>query len=152
MLIFNRLAALALCLWLTTAAWSEESSDKSLAMATTQKACDALRTGDIAAIRKLLAPDFVLIGSDTQMQSRDAIIAEVRRGDPDYQVFRNHSMTARIYGDTAMVWGITTVKGSAGGQPFALDLRFTDTLIRTDGSWRMVASQANRIPAKTPPL
>jgi ketosteroid isomerase-like protein len=145
---FDRVAALTLCVLLMAAGSAAQPSDESLAMATTQMACDALRSGDIAAIRKLLAPDFVLIGSDTQMQSRDAIIAEVRRGDPEYQLFRNHSMTARIHGDTAVVWGITTIEGIAGGQPFAVDLRFTDTLVRSDGAWRMVASHANRIPAE----
>jgi ketosteroid isomerase-like protein len=146
--MLNRLAALSLCVLLIAARSAPEPSDESQAMATTQMACDALRTSDIAAIKKLLAPDFVLIGSDTQMQTRDAIIAEARRGDPGYLVFRNHSMTARIYGDTAVVWGITTLKGRAGGQPFAVDVRFTDTLIRSDGTWRMVASQSNRIPAE----
>ncbi len=146
--MFNRLAALTLCVLPMVAHSATEPSDESLAVATTQMACDALRTGDIAAIRQLLMPDFVLIGSDTQMQSRDAIITEIRRGDPEYQVFRNHSMTARIYGDTAMVWGITTLKGRSGGNPFAVDVRFTDTLIRSGGAWRMVASQANTIPAE----
>jgi ketosteroid isomerase-like protein len=146
--MLNRLTALSLCVLLMAASPAPEPSDESQAMATTQMACDALRTGDIAAIKKLLAPDFVLIGSDTQMQTRDAIIAEARRGDPEYLVFRNHSMTARIYGDTAVVWGITALKGRAGGQLFAVDVRFTDTLIRSDGAWRMVASQSNRIPAE----
>lgn len=146
--ILNRNSMLLLLALLATGATVAAPSQESQAVATIQMACDALRTGDIGAIKKLLMPGFVLIGSDVQMQSRDDIVAEMKRGDPVYRVFRNHSTTARVYGDAAVVWGITTIKGRAGGKRFAVELRFTDTLIRSDGAWRMVASHASRIPAE----
>jgi ketosteroid isomerase-like protein len=115
------------------------------AMAVTQAACDAFRLRDIPALERLLAPEFNLVSSNSEIQSRAQALQEVRDGDPQYDRFENHSMTARVYGDTAVVQGITSLKGRAAGKPFALDVRFTDTLVRVKGSWTIVVSHVTRI-------
>lgn len=112
----------------------------------TQEACVAFRVRDVPALERLLAPEFNLVSSNSQVQTRAEAIKEVRDGDPQYDRFENHSMTARIYGDTAVVQGITSLKGRSGGKPFALDVRFTDTLVRTKGKWAIVVSHVTRIP------
>jgi ketosteroid isomerase-like protein len=74
------------------------------------------------------------------VHSREEVLAEVRNRDPVYSVFRNHSMTARVFREAAIVQGITTVKGRSGGHAFDVSVRFTDTLIREKGKWRLVVS------------
>jgi ketosteroid isomerase-like protein len=117
-------------------------------MAITQEVCEAFRAGDVPAVEKLLAPRFTLVQPDAHVQSRAEVIAEVRARDPKYEVFRNHSMTAQVYGDAAIVQGITTVKGTSGGKPFQADVRFTDTLVREQGQWRLVVSHVTGMPAR----
>ena len=117
------------------------------AMAATQAACDAFRLRDIPALERLLAPEFTLVSTNAEVQSRAQAIQEVRDGDPQYERFENHSMSARVYGDTAVVQGITSLKGRSGGKPFAIDVRFTDTLVRTNGRWAIVVSHVTRIPS-----
>lgn len=134
-------AALALAAAMPAAAAVEDD-----VMALTQAACDAFRLRDIAALERLLAPEFTLVEPGADVQTREQALAEVRAGEPRYAVFRNHSMSARVYGDAAIVVGITSLEGTAGGKPFKVDVRFTDTLIRRAGRWQMVASQATRIP------
>jgi ketosteroid isomerase-like protein len=114
-------------------------------MAVTQAGCDAFRLRDLAAAERLLAQDFTLVGPDASLQTRAQAIAEIKAGEPRYEIFRNHAMTARIYGDAAVVQGITSLKGTSNGTPFALDVRFSDTLIRSDGRWRIVVSHVTRI-------
>ena len=115
-------------------------------MAVTQAVCDAFRLRDLSALEQLLSPDFTLVGTDSSIQPRSQAIAEVQAGDPRYEVFQNHDMSAHVYGDAAVVQGITSLKGSSGGKPFAVDVRFTDTLIRSEGRWRVVVSHVTRIP------
>ncbi len=115
-------------------------------MAATQATCDAIRLREIPALERLLAPDFNLVGTNADIQSREQTIQEVRDGDPQYERFDNHTMTARMYGDTAVVQGITSLKGRSGGKPFAVDVRFTDTLVRVQGKWTIVVSHVTRIP------
>ena len=125
---------------------TQAQDDAQLVMEVTQQGCDAIRTGDVATLEKLLAPEFTLVSSNAQVQTRDQVLDEVRRRDPLYEVFRNHSMTARIYGDAAVVQGITSLKGSSSGDSFKLDVRFTDTLIKHQGQWRLVVSHVTRVP------
>jgi ketosteroid isomerase-like protein len=115
-------------------------------MQVTQDACDAFLRADLAAVEALLAPGFTLVDSRAKVQSRDEVLAEVRHRDPVYEVFRNHSMTARVFGNAAIVQGITSVKGRSGEHAFDVNVRFTDTLIRERGKWRLIVSHVTAIP------
>ena len=115
-------------------------------MQVTQDACKAFLDADVAAAEALFAPEFTLVSSRAVVQSRADVIAEIRKAETVYTEFRNHSMNAHVFGDAAIVQGITSLKGRSGDQAFALDVRFTDTLIRKQGKWRLVVSHVTRIP------
>lgn len=144
---YSVLAAFFCVCGLQPAAWAASPAEEEV-MAVTQAACDAFKQGDLPALEQLLAPEFTLVGTDSAVQSRAQAISEVQAGEPRYEVFQNHGMTARVYGEAAVVQGITSLKGTAGGRPFAVDVRFTDTLVRSQGRWRLVVSHVTRIPAK----
>jgi ketosteroid isomerase-like protein len=145
---YRQAAALVAAFIAIASATAQTTDQTQLAMAVTQDACEAFRTGNVAAVERLLAPGFTLVGSNAQVQSRAEVLAEVRGRDPQYEVFRNHSMTAQVYGNAAIVQGITNLKGTSGGKSFEADVRFTDTLIRDKGRWRIVVSHVTRIPAR----
>jgi ketosteroid isomerase-like protein len=128
-------------------AGASPSDESQLVMNITQQACDAIRAGDVPALEKLLAPDFTLVSSNADVQTREEVLAEVRNRDPRYEIFRNHSMSARVYANAAVVQGITSLKGVSGDKTFELDVRFTDTLIKEHGQWRLVVSHVTRLPA-----
>ena len=71
-------------------------------------------------------------------------MADLRSGTK-YDVFRNRDSKVRLYGDAAVVTGITRVEGKADGKPYSLDFQFTDTYVRKGGEWVIVASQAARL-------
>lgn len=127
------------------------AGDDDAVMAVTQAVCDAFRSRDAVTLDALLAPDFTLVGSDGVAQPRAQAFDEVRAGEPRYDVFRNHDMTADVRGDAATVRGVTSLSGTAGGKSFAVDVRFVDTLVRTDGRWRLVESRVTRLPAAASP-
>ena len=114
-------------------------------MQVTQAACMASLEADLPSAEALLAPGFTLVNSSAVVQTRDEVLAEIRNHDPVYDEFRNHSMTARVFRDAAIVQGITTVKGRSGGRAFDVNVRFTDTLIRDKGKWRLVVSHVTAI-------
>lgn len=109
--------------------------------------CEALRTGDAAAIARLEDETYTLTNSKGEVTTRADDIADAKKG-VRYDEFRNHEQTVRLYGDAAIVLGVTSVKGSAAGKPFAADFRFTDTYVRRDGAWKIAASHATRIETK----
>jgi ketosteroid isomerase-like protein len=50
-----------------------------------------------------------------------------------------------LYGDAAVVNGITLLRGTYDGESFELDVQFTDTFVKRDGGWKLAASHASRI-------
>jgi ketosteroid isomerase-like protein len=110
--------------------------------------CHAFEAGDAAYLRQALDPRFTLTGSTGVVTDRAQNIAEVEKREPSYDVFRNHDQVVRLYGDAAIVTGVTSIEGRAGGEAFAADFQFTDTWVRRDGRWLLAASHASRLPAK----
>ena len=109
--------------------------------------CDAIRTGDAAAIGRLEDETYTLTNSKGEVTTRADDIADAKKG-VRYDEFRNHDQTIRLYGDAAIVLGVTSVKGSSGEKPFAADFRFTDTYVRRADGWKIAASHATRIEKK----
>jgi ketosteroid isomerase-like protein len=110
--------------------------------------CAAFERGDAATLRRYLEPSFTLVDSRGEVSGYAQNVDEVARRSPRYETFRNHDQTVRRYGDTAIVIGITTVKGNADGTPFAADFRYTDTWLYRDGTWKIAASHASRLADK----
>jgi ketosteroid isomerase-like protein len=135
--------ALCLCLAMVPAASGDTKADEALILERIHKACAAFEKGDVDYLVEFLDETFTLTDTRGQVTSREQNLAEVRKREPRYDVFRNHDMKVRVYGDSAVVTGITSIKGTSGGTAFAVDVRFTDTLLKRDGNWRMVASHAS---------
>ena len=109
--------------------------------------CRAFESGDAASLRQYLDERFTLTNSRGEVTDYRQNLAEVAKRDPAYEVFRNHEQKVRLYGNAAIITGITTIKGSSGGQAFAGDFQYTDTWVRSHGRWMLAASHASRLPA-----
>jgi ketosteroid isomerase-like protein len=107
--------------------------------------CRAFESGDAAALRRHMDDRFTQTSSRGEVTGFEQNVDEAARREPRYDVFRNHDQKLRLYGDMAIVLGITTVKGTASGQPFEGDFQYTDTWIRRQGEWKIVASHASRL-------
>ena len=135
----------AVCL-VTTAAVAAPSSDEQALMDIENRNSDAYLHGDVKAVEALLDERYTLTNSRALVTHRDDDLKELRAGDPKYTEFRTHDMQARTWGDTGVVIGIVSLKGTSGGKAFDADMRFTDTFVRTNGAWKMVAAQVTPIP------
>lgn len=105
----------------------------------------AWETGDATTVRRDLDPSFTLVDSRGNITDYAANVAEVEKRDPAYTVFRNRDQAVRVYGDSAVVIGITRVEGASGGAQFQAEFRFTDTWVKRDGRWKLAASHATRL-------
>lgn len=109
-------------------------------------ACKAFLDADVAALERVLAPGFTLTLSNGDVRTRADEINELHSGKIHYDVFENYDMLARFYGDdTAVVLGKTRVKGAADGKLFDRVVQFTDTLIKRNGRWQLVAGHVSRL-------
>jgi len=109
-------------------------------------ACKAFLDADVAALERVLTPDFTLTLSSGRVSTRADEINELQTKRVHYDVFENYDMLARLYSnDTAVVLGKTRVKGTADGKPFDRVVQFTDTLIKRDGRWQLAAGHVSKI-------
>ena len=107
--------------------------------------CRAFEKADADALRAGLDPTFLLTDSRGTVAGFEQTIAEVASGEPDYEVFRNHGQEIQLYGDAAIVTGITSIRSRSGDAMFEGDFQFTDTWIRRPGGWKLAASRASRL-------
>lgn len=100
---------------------------------------------DKAALDTVLADDLTYGRTSGVLHSKAQVLSLVGAGGPyalDYST--PDSLLARVYGETGIVTGLLKVKLTA--QPAPYTLRFTDTWVRRNGRWQLVAFQATRLP------
>jgi len=97
------------------------------------------------ALAPLLATNIVVLGSDGTMQTKAAYVAMTNKGK--WQVSEVSDMKVQVHGDTAVVTGLWTGKGTDGaGKAFDGRERFADTWVKMpDGKWQCVATASATI-------
>jgi ketosteroid isomerase-like protein len=134
---------------ITHSAWPRDlAGDEQEIRRVEAELCKAFEDGDAPTLRKDLDPTFTLTNSRGEVSDFAQNLDEVGKREPRYEVFRNHDQNVRLYGDAAIVTGITNVKGRSKGEPFTADFQFTDTYVRRKGRWLLAASHASRLQAK----
>jgi hypothetical protein len=114
----------------------------------------AVVRGDRAFFERVLADDFTHTSHSGVFKTRAQWLAEPRPGDrtdakpatTHYDAMDVDDLAVRIYGDTAVVTGRTTPRGTtAKGQPMTGQYRFLRVWVKQQGRWRAVAFQGTRI-------
>lgn len=123
---------------------ASEREDVAAILKAEREICAAFEREDADWLEAHLDPTFTLTSSTGKVTTAAQEVADLR-GGTQYDVFRNRDAKIRLYGDAAVVTGITQVEGKSDGQPYALEFQFTDTYIRKPQGWVMVASHASRL-------
>lgn len=100
---------------------------------------------DVKALDGLLASTLVYVDYDGSFMDKAQFMASVKAPSLHPEQIVNESMTAHIYGDSAIVTGVYREKGIAAGKPYLRRGRFTDTWVNQNGTWVCVASQSTLI-------
>jgi hypothetical protein len=107
---------------------------------------DAMKKADAAALEKLLADELSYTHSNAQVQGKAAFIDDIKTGKIKYLTIDPSEQKARIFGTTAVVTGGAAVHVVQNGNDLTFKIRYTDTHVRRDGAWQMVAWQSTRLP------
>jgi ketosteroid isomerase-like protein len=100
---------------------------------------------DAKALDGLLASTLVYVDYDGSLMDKAKFIASVKAPSLHPEQIVNESMTAYVYGDSAVVTGIYREKGVKNGKPYSRRGRFTDTWVSKGGVWFCAASQSTLI-------
>ena len=104
----------------------------------------AIVKNDAEAIRQFLADDWVIIDADGGMINKARFLGVVESGALTHEMMESDDVEVRIYGDSAVVSGLTRTKGKFMGQDFSTQERATDVFVMQNGRWQCVFSQLTR--------
>ena len=100
---------------------------------------------DAAAVRRLVAPGWVY-SDESGVMTREQGIASFTGGPDTVTSAGNEQMRAIVYGNTAVVIGILTMRGHNAQGEFVHRYRYTDTWLKRSGRWQCIASQDYLLP------
>jgi hypothetical protein len=103
-------------------------------------------TSNRAELERLIADDYRLHNSAGQVQDKASFIAD--QVAPGYRLepFTVEEKVEKVMGDAAILGGVARARGTSGGQPYDVTLRFIDVWQKRNGRWVVVMSQATRVP------
>lgn len=103
---------------------------------------------DFVTFDRIVSPDWLLSTPDGGHQTKAEAVADLKSGKIKFESFKVDELKIRIYGNAAVVFGLTTEKMTIDGQPMNGQNRFTDTFIKRDGKWQCVATHVTAVPKK----
>jgi len=103
-------------------------------------------TSNKAELQRLLADDYVLHNSGGQVQDKASFIADQVAPGYKLEPFTVEEKVEKLMGTSAILGGVARAKGTAGGEAFDVKLRFIDVWQKRNGAWKVVFSQATRVP------
>jgi ketosteroid isomerase-like protein len=105
----------------------------------------AMAKRDQAALDRILAADYSSTNADGEVSTKAQGDADIKAGVLKYDSFVVDDMKVRLFGDTAVVTGRSTLKGSYKGKDISGQNRFTDVFVRRDGRWQAVTTHFSRV-------
>lgn len=130
---------------LTAAQANLPSAEKTKILALENAWNQAEEDKDVTALDSLLDPTLVYIDYDGSFMDKAQFMASVPAPSLHPEQIVNESMSANVYGDSAVVTGIYREKGTRNGKTYLRRGRFTDTWVYRNGTWTCVASQSTLI-------
>ena len=95
---------------------------------------------DAVAFDRIYADDFIGIGPSGTVRTKAQVIADFTSGDLKFQSITTDDVRVRVYGNTAVETGRSTMIGQDRGKAVPRDNRFTRVWIKQFGRWRLVSN------------
>ena len=95
---------------------------------------------DGVALDRIYADDFIGIGPSGTVRTKPQVLADFTSQDLKFQSITTDDVRIRVYGNTVVETGRSTMVGQDKGRVVPRDNRFTRVWVRRQGRWRIVAN------------
>jgi len=95
---------------------------------------------DAVALDRIYADDFIGVGPSGTVRTKAQVISDFTSGDLKFQSITTDEVQVRVYENTAVETGLSTMIGQDKGKAVPRDTRFTRVWVKQQGSWRLVAN------------
>jgi ketosteroid isomerase-like protein len=130
-------------------ATNNDARDEKAVMATLDAMAQASIKKDIATLDKIYSPDLTYSHSSAFLQTKAEVLkAAAGKGMTESETF--HDNNIRIYGNVALVRGVTELRNGTPGEMHDNHLNILWVLVKGPGpdGWQIVARQTTRLPEK----
>ena len=103
--------------------------------------------GNKAELQRLVADDYTLVNSSGRIQSKAELIADYTAPGYKIEPFEIQQPVEKVWSDGAVMGGVVDLRGTEGGKPFAVKLRFADIWAKRNGKWQVIYTHVSRPPA-----
>jgi len=101
----------------------------------------AIIDGDVAALEKIFAHEFMYTSTSGEVVDRAAQIEQFRSNTLDIVTGAGSDEKVQIHGKTGIVVGRFDAQGTFAGKPFDATERYTSVWVIRDDRWQLVAEQ-----------
>src|SRR3989440_933593 len=95
---------------------------------------------DAVALDRIYADDFIGVGPSGTVRTKAQVISDFTSGDLKFQSITTGEVQVRVYENTAVETGLSTMVGQDKGKAVPHDTRFTRVWVKQQGRWRLVAN------------
>jgi uncharacterized protein (TIGR02246 family) len=95
---------------------------------------------DAAVLDRIYADDFIGVGPSGTVRTKTQVISDFTSGALKFQSITTDEVQVRVYENTAVETGLSTMVGQDKGKAVPRDTRFTRVWVKQQGSWRLVAN------------
>jgi ketosteroid isomerase-like protein len=141
------LALLGALVTVPTYAQAQKAREEAVLKASKELDEASLIKKDRATMERLYASDYMYTHSNGNVLNKTQEIAEAMSPDQAWTAHTSDGMKVRVYGDVAVVTGVSTLTGSAKGYASG-PRRFTEIWVKRNGRWQEVGGQSTLVPAK----
>ncbi len=106
----------------------------------------ALAGNDIPALDKLISPDMLYTHSGSNTDTKTTYMEALKSGNQKYTMFDYDKLDSKMYGNTALVFGVVHVKSLTKGTASESHLRILHVWVKQKGTWQLVAHQSTKMP------
>jgi ketosteroid isomerase-like protein len=114
------------------------------------KWAEAYVKADMTALDRLLGDEYVFTGPFGNVMTKGPHLSDIRTGHFKILSAEASDMNVLIYGDTAVVRGINTIKAKYGQMDISGKTRFTNVIVYRDGRWQVVTAHNSIIADRRP--
>ena len=132
--------ALAMQVFIRTAEGASSAADKATITKMEQEWPLAFVKKDTAKMLSMGTPDCWFTDSAGQIIALKRFVADVKSGVYTVQSMHIDDLKVRVYGDSAVVFGLETEKSRYKGKDASGQYRFVDTWLKRNGQWLCAAS------------
>ena len=95
---------------------------------------------DAATLDRIYSEEFVGIGPSGTVRTKRQVLADFTSHDLKFQSITTDDVRIRVYGNTVVETGQSTMVGQDKGKVVPRDNRFTRGWVKRRGQWRLVAN------------